>query len=433
MNTLTFKDIMALGFMTFALFVGAGNIIFPPLIGLHAGPQVWSAALGFLVTAVGLPVLTIVAIAKVGGAMEALSQPIGKRAGLLLAIVCYLVVGPFFATPRTATVSFEMGLGPMFGDSKQALLLYSAIYFLIVIGVSMYPDRLLDSVGRLLAPLKILALALLGVAAFLYPAGPIGPTGSKYIAAPVAEGIVNGYLTMDTLAGLVFGIVIINAIRSRGITSTALMTRYTIIAGFIAGIGLVLVYLSLFHLGADSFSIAAHATNGAEILHAYVQYTFGTAGSTFLGLLILVACLVTAIGLTIACAEFFSELVPLSYRTLVIVFAFLAFAFANLGLTKLTLVSLPVLTAIYPPCIALVLLSFVTHLLPKRNFTVPIVMLVALVFGVFDAFAIAKFDNLIPAFLSEIPLYTQNLGWIVPSLVTIALITPVDLLRQRKH
>lgn len=431
MNKLAIKDIIALGFMTFALFVGAGNIIFPPIIGMHAGPNVTIAALGFLVTAVGLPVLTIIAIARAGGAIETLGSPIGKVAGMLLTIICYLVVGPFFASPRTATVSYEVGLAPFFGESEGILLAYSAAYFLIVIAFAMYPDRLLDSIGRFLAPIKIIALTLLGVAALLYPAGAIGPAGERYITTPFSEGIVNGYLTMDTLGGLVFGIVIISAIRSRGITAIGPMVRYATIAGLIAGTGLVLVYVSLFHLGADSYSIAANATNGAEILHAYVQHTFGVPGSLFLGILILVACLVTAIGLTIACAEFFATITPLSYRTLVVIFALLAFTFANLGLTRLTMISEPILIAIYPPCIALVVLSFFSHKWPGKRIVIPAVMAVAFFFGIFDALKAAQLTQWVPGFLAYIPLNEQKLGWIVPALITLLVTGIVDALHHR--
>lgn len=165
------RDIIATGFMTFALFVGAGNIIFPPMVGLQAGEHVWTAAIGFLITAVGLPVLTVVALAKVGGGVDSLSTPIGKVAGLLLATVCYLAVGPLFATPRTATVSFEVGIAPLTGDSAMPLLIYSVVYFAIVILVSLYPGKLLDTVGNFTAPLKIIALVILSVAAIVWPAG----------------------------------------------------------------------------------------------------------------------------------------------------------------------------------------------------------------------------------------------------------------------
>ncbi|VFS60007.1 LIV-II [Raoultella planticola] len=313
------RDIIALGFMTFALFVGAGNIIFPPMVGLQAGEHVWTAAIGFLITAVGLPVLTVVALAKVGGGVESLSTPIGKVAGILLAVVCYLAVGPLFATPRTATVSFEVGIAPLTGDGAMPLMIYSVIYFALVILVSLYPGKLLDTVGNFLAPLKIIALIILSVAAIIWPAGSISNALEAYRTAPFSNGFVNGYLTMDTLGAMVFGIVIVNAARSRGVTEARLLTRYTVWAGLMAGVGLTLLYLALFRLGSDSATLVDQSANGAAILHAYVQHTFGGAGSFMLAALIFIACLVTAVGLTCACAEFFAQYLPLSYRALVFI------------------------------------------------------------------------------------------------------------------
>ncbi|STQ43386.1 LIV-II [Ewingella americana] len=316
---LSSKDILALGFMTFALFVGAGNIIFPPMVGLQAGPAVWWAAAGFMITAVGLPVMTVIALARVGGGVDALSSPIGRAAGILLATVCYLAVGPLFATPRTATVSFEVGIAPLTGDGPLPLFIYSVVYFALVIGISLYPGRLLDTVGHFLAPLKMVALGVLGLAAVLWPAGQSMPAAEAYQHVPFSSGFVNGYLTMDTLGAMVFGIVIVNAARSRGVSDAKLLTRYTILAGLIAGVGLMLVYLSLFKLGENSASLVPDATNGAVILHAYVEHTFGGVGSFFLGALIFIACMVTAVGLTCACAEFFAQYLPLSYRSLVFI------------------------------------------------------------------------------------------------------------------
>lgn len=419
MKVLKGQDILALGFMTFALFVGAGNIIFPPIVGLQAGPHVWMAALGFLVTAVGLPVVTVVALAKVGGAMDALSSPIGKVAGTVLAAVCYLSVGPLFATPRTATVSFEVGLAPLTGESPLALFLYSLVYFLLVFWISLYPGRLLDTVGRFLAPLKIIALAVLGIAAFALPAGDVGTAQPAYVAAPFSQGFINGYLTMDTLGALVFGIVIVNAIRSRGVESPKLITRYAIIAGLIAGVGLALVYVSLFRLGSGSHAIAADASNGAAVLHAYVQHTFGSLGSGFLAVLISLACLVTAVGLTCACAEYFSRLLPLSYKTLVILLAAFSLLVSNLGLTKLIQFSIPVLTAIYPPCIALVALSFCKDFWQSQGRIVAPVMLVSLVFGMVDALKGAGLGDYLPAAAAHLPLSEQGLAWLIPSLITL--------------
>ncbi|KNC15942.1 MULTISPECIES: branched-chain amino acid transport system II carrier protein [Pseudomonas] len=434
MKVLKGQDILALGFMTFALFVGAGNIIFPPFVGLQAGPNVWMAALGFLVTAVGLPVITVVALARVGGSMDALSSPIGKLAGGLLAAVCYLAVGPLFATPRTATVSFAVGLAPLTGETPLALFLYSAVYFLLVYIVSLYPGRLLDTVGRFLAPLKIIALAVLGIAAFALPVGPSGDAVPEYVAAPFSLGFINGYLTMDTLGALVFGIVIVNAIRSRGVESPKLITRYAIIAGLIAGVGLALVYISLFRLGSGSHAVAAGATNGAAVLHAYVQHTFGGLGSGFLAVLISLACLVTAVGLTCACAEYFSRVLPLSYKTLVLLLALFSLLVSNLGLTKLIAFSIPVLTAIYPPCIVLVALSFCAGLWYSQSRILGPVMLVSLLFGLIDAIKGAGLSQWLPASLLDLPLSEQGLAWLVPSVAVLLVAVVVDrVLGARVH
>ncbi|MBP6115293.1 MAG: branched-chain amino acid transport system II carrier protein [Neisseriaceae bacterium] len=423
---LTAKDIWALGFMTFALFVGAGNIIFPPMVGLQSGEHVWIAALGFLFTAVGLPVLTVVALARVGGGIEALSSPIGRRAGLLLATACYLAVGPLFATPRTATVSFEVGIAPLVGNGPLPLLTYSILYFIVITLISLYPGKLLDVVGHFLAPLKILALAILGIAAVLWPAsGPIGAT-SAYQQLPFSSGFVNGYLTMDTLGAMVFGIVIVNAARSRGVSDTALLTRYTVKAGLIAGIGLTLIYLSLFQLGSGSGQLVPEAQNGANVLHAYVHATFGQMGSLFLAGLIFIACMVTAVGLTCACAEFFAQHLPFSYKTLVWVLGIFSTLVSNLGLSHLIQISIPVMTLIYPPCIVLVLLSFTLRWWHNRRLVLAPVMLVSLIFGALDALKGLGMVAWLPQWLQRLPLADQSLAWLLPSVLVFAVAALYD-------
>ncbi|KEA52222.1 branched-chain amino acid ABC transporter substrate-binding protein [Mangrovibacter sp. MFB070] len=414
---LTSRDIIALGFMTFALFVGAGNIIFPPMVGLQAGPHVWVAAIGFLITAVGLPVLTVISLAKVGGGIDNLSSPIGRHAGLVLATICYLAVGPFFATPRTATVSFEVGIAPLAGDGSTPLLIYSLIYFALVIGISLYPGKLLDTVGHFLAPVKIVALIILGGAAIFWPAGGLSDATEAYQNAAFSNGFVNGYLTMDTLGALVFGIVIVNAARSRGVTESRLLTRYTIWAGLIAGVGLTLLYLCLFRLGSDSSSLVAQSANGAAILHAYVQHTFGVYGSLLLAILIFVACMVTAVGLTCACAEFFAQYLPVSYRTLVFILGLFSMVVSNLGLTHLINISVPVLTAIYPPCIVLVILSFTRPWWSNPTRIIAPGMLISLLFGLIDGVKASPFSGILPAWSTHLPLAEEGLAWLMPTLV----------------
>lgn len=421
MTNLRTRDIIALGFMTFALFIGAGNIIFPPIVAQQAGEHVWLAAIGFLITAVGLPVITIMALSRVEGSIQQLSAPLGKIASLILTVSCYLAVGPLFATPRTATVSYEIGFSSYFGDSATNLLIYSAIYFMLVTVISLYPNKILDTVGYFLSPLKIIALIILGGAAILLPGGHIPAPINHYIESPVSEGFINGYLTMDTLGALVFGIVIINAIRSRGITDKVLITKYAVIASLISGVGLTLVYLSLFKLGLNSHDLAPNADNGAIILHAFVQYAFGDYGAYFLAAMIFIACMVTAIGLTCACAEYFSQITRISYKKWVLILIGFAFVISNLGLTKLIAFSVPVLSAIYPPAIVVILMGFLWKFFRSPHAVIAPVAAIALLFGIIDGIKVAELDTYLPEILKHLPLAEQNLAWLIPSLIVFVL------------
>lgn len=431
MNVLKRLDLLALGFMTFALFLGAGNIIFPPSAGMAAGENLGLAALGFLLTGVGLPLLTIVALARVGGGMSLLTAPLGKRAGVLFAVAVYLAIGPLFATPRTAVVSFEMGVAPFTGNSGTPLLIYTLAYFAAVLFLALNPGRLVDRIGKFITPVLLAALLVLGGAALLVPAGPMGATSSDYQAAPFVQGFLQGYLTMDTLGALVFGIVIASAIRDRGVTDSRLITRYSVIAGLIAALGLSLVYLALFYLGATSQGIAGEAQNGVQILTAYVQHTFGTAGSLLLAIVITLACLTTAVGLLTACGEFFSSLLPVSYRLVVVTIGAFSLLVANQGLTQLISVSVPVLVGLYPLAIVLVGLSLLDSLwLSPRRVFAP-VMTVTLVFGLVDGLAAAGFTDWVPTLFGELPLAAQSLGWLVPVLLTLALASAFDRVSGR--
>ncbi|WP_286809059.1 branched-chain amino acid transport system II carrier protein [Leclercia sp. UBA2479] len=429
MNTFRIRDIIILGFMNFALFVGAGNIIFPPFIGLQAGTSVWTAAAGFLLRGVGLPVITAIAMAKAGGALSAVTRPVGRVCGLLLAVICYLCIGPFFATPRTATVSYELAVQPFTG-SERWLPVWSAVYFGIVILVSLYPGRLLDTVGRFLSPVKILALIVLAVAALAYPAGqPRAPEG-VYATAAFSQGLTSGYLTMDTMASLAFGLVIVNAIRSRGVTSGRLITRYAVCSGLIAGAGLALVYLSLFRLGTGSTGLTVSATNGAQVLSAYVHHVFGAGGDAFLGALITLACLVTAIGLTCACAAWFSSVTRISYRAYAWFFAAFSMLVSNMGLTQLIAFSVPALTAVYPVFIVLVLTYFIRTRFYSPARVIAPAALVSFLFGIADALSSAGISVWPFMLVQFLPLHNQGLAWLLPSVAVMLAAAVADRWRS---
>ena len=390
------REIITLGFMTFALFVGAGNIIFPPFIGLRAGENLWYAAAGFLITGVGLPVLALIAMARKNGSLVELTKPAGKYFGLLLSLICYLALGPLFGTPRTATVSYEIGINPLF-SGQVPLSIFSLVFFIAVIICSLNPLKLIDIVGKFLSPLKVVSLGLLGLYAFWRPAGNELSTFPEYVETPFSSGMINGYLTMDTLAALVFSIIIVNAIKSRGVDRAQNITRYMVITGLIAAVGLIYVYISLFYLGA---------------------YSFGFKGSVFLAFVITIACLVTAIGLTSACASYFNQITGKSYKMFVVILAAVSMLLSNLGLTEIIRFSLPALTSVYPPFIVLVIYG---ALAKGGNNSVMLCMpatLVAFVVGIMQS--VVPVDD-IPLLVQHLPFYKEGMGWIVPTLVVFVL------------
>lgn len=417
MQTLKLSDLIALGFMTFALFLGAGNIIFPPLVGLLAGDGMGMASAGFLLTGVGLPLVTIIALARVGGGIDALTVPIGRVAGVVFAVLVYLAIGPLFASPRTAVVSFEVGLAPFVGEGPLPLLLYSLVYFAVVLWITLNPTRLIDSVGKVITPFLIIALLVLGGAAVIAPAGEITEGSPAYNNGPLIQGFLQGYQTMDALGALVFGIVVVNAIRSRGINDLRLQTRYAIWAAVIAAVGLALVYLSLIYLGASSGkALSPDAQTGVPLLAGFAHHAFGAAGAWVLAVVIVLACLTTAVGLLTACGQYFSGLLNVSYTRVVVVFCLFSAVVANLGLTQLINVSIPVLVAMYPVAIVLVALSLLSGCWksPARVF-VPAMAMAAL-FGVIESLKTLELADWLPAWLALLPGASVGLGWVVPAI-----------------
>lgn len=439
MTSLKNTDLLALGFMTFALFLGAGNIIFPPIAGLSAGHNILPAALGFLLTGVGLPLLTVVALARVGGGMAELTRPLGRTAGTALAVAVYIVIGPMFATPRTAVASFEIGISPFTGPHEWALLTYTCIFFSTVLALVLNPGRLIDTVGKIITPVLMVALVLMGIAGIFYPAGSIGLPTADYAAQPMLKGFLEGYLTMDALGALVFGIVIASAVRDRGVHDRSLVTRYSIIAVLVAAVALALVYLSLFYLGAGSQVLAGGVSNGGELLTRYVQYTFGTPGLVLLSAVIVLACLTTAVGLMTACGEYFSTLLRKPYWLVATLFVLVSFIVSNVGLNQLIRLSIPVLMGLYPLAIVLVLLSLADRCWRSPKRVIAPVMLVTLIFAVADALAAAGIGQwtegvmqhleqggalwagldaakqIATRFFSGLPLANMAMGWLAPA------------------
>nr|WP_258405210.1 branched-chain amino acid transport system II carrier protein [Shewanella mesophila] len=424
-SKMSFTDTLGLGFMTFAFFLGAGNLIFPPLAGFLAGENMSLAMLGFLLTAVTLPLITLIAVAKANGKVMGL---LPAFAATLFAISIYIIIGPAFAAPRAGLVAYEMGYKPFIADSSSTFelagivlnssqLLYTIIFFGLAMVLSLFPGKLLDSVGKILTPIMILLLVGLAVSVLVLPGSDVGLAVGEYQSNPLTKGILEGYNTMDTLASLIFGMLIIDILRKKGIDSPKEQTKYLVRAALIAAAGLAFVYISLFYLGASAGDLAAGADNGGIILTNYVNMHFGDLGQLLLAMVVTLACLTTVVGLVSACAEYFNELMPtLSYRLLAVVMSLACAVVANVGLAQLINISIPVLVTVYPVAIALVAVTYLTEYFSRPALAHRVVLSVALLFGLIDGMKAAGLD--MSAF-QNMPLHAEGMAWLLPTAFTI--------------
>lgn len=413
--------------MLFALFLGAGNIIFPPALGQGAGENLFIAMTGFLITAVGLPLLAVLAIANSNTGEEGGLQTIASRVhpafGVIFTMIIYMAIGPFFGIPRTATVSYEIGIVPFLSsgaaDTRWPLAIFTVIFFSITVALALNPAKLVDRIGKILTPVLFIVIGALVVKSFITPMGTIQDAHGEYINQPFFHSFVEGYLTMDVIAALVFGIIIINALKAEGVTQKGPVMKAMIIAGLIAAAGLTFVYLSLGYIGATSIEAIGLQDNGGAILALTSTVLYGGAGTAILATTIIFACLTTSIGLVSACAQYFVAIFPrLSYKAYVFLFAGFSAVIGNFGLTQLIAISLPILMMVYPLAIVLMILSFIDKSFSRQ----PIVYILALAatafVSIFDGLKTAKIDVApVTSILKHLPLYEQQIGWLVPAII----------------
>lgn len=422
-KTLTNSETLTIGLMLFALFLGAGNLIFPPYLGQLAGQQLLPAIIGFLLTGVGLPLLGILAIAKAGGDLQSIAGRVHPVFGIVFTMIVYLAIGPFFGIPRTATVAFEIGTAPFLSadlaSSLWSLFLFTIIFFVITVLFALNPTKLVDRIGKILTPILIVVISFLAIKSFLTPMGPIGEPVGNYDTEAFFESFLQGYLTMDAIAALVFGIVIIQSIRAKGVEDKNAILKTTAYAGFIAAAGLSLVYLSLSYIGATSVEAIGMQDNGGEVIALASRVLYGEIGGIILAAAITFACLTTSIGLVSATAQFFNKVFPqLPYVLYVFIFAGFSTIIANVGLTQLIAISLPVLLAIYPLAIVLVILSFFDHVFYQKSYVYIIPLVLTGIVSVFDALKSSGFEfNAITQTFSYLPFYEQGIGWLVPAII----------------
>ncbi|MEH7074440.1 branched-chain amino acid transport system II carrier protein [Neobacillus drentensis] len=437
-NKLPFSRYFVIGVMLFALFFGAGNLIFPAALGQNAGTNVWMAIAGFLITGIGLPFLGILAMGFSGSKnLEELASRVHPLFGIIFTSLLYLTIGPFFAAPRTGAVAYDIGIAPFVGESfgQIGLFIFTALFFIVTLWFSLNPAKLVDRVGKILSPAIIILIFVLLVMVIVKPLGLIEAPQASYANGAFFKGFMEGYNTMDALASLVFGIIVINSIRSMGVTSTRGILLASAKSGLIATMFLGIIYVGVAYLGATSTGAFGLFDTGGPVLGKASEYYFGMFGTVMLSVIILLACLTTSIGLMTACGEYFHTLAPkISYKMWVFIFSLVSFAIANFGLANIINFSIPVLMFLYPLAVALMLLTFLSKLFNHSQIVYAAAISVTFMISIIDGFKtfcdllgmkyFGWLTHIVAFYERVLPLYKNGLGWLLPVLITI-LITAI--------
>ena len=411
---------IAIGLMLFALFFGAGNLIFPAAMGQSAGVNVWWALLGFCITGVGLPVLGVMAMGYSGcRSLQELASRVHPLYGLFYTIISYMAIGPCFAVPRTGTVSFEIAVRPFLpeGISEIALPIFLAIFFVITFWLSATPSKLVDRVGKLLTPALVLTLGLFILQSFVVPMGEPQAASKAYATPTIAtiQGILDGYNTLDAIASLIFAVLVISAVKESGVVEMGAVVKQVYKSGLLAGFLLAVIYAFVAKIGAESVTAIGMQETGAPVLAERATVLFGNSGALLLAAIVLLACLTTAVGLVTCCAAYFQKLTgKLSYVTWAALFCVVSYLIGLFGLKTIIVSTIPVLMFIYPLCMALMALAFMHNWFDGRQCVYVCTMAFTFVMALISGLETANVSlGNLGSFLHEtVPLYSSGLGWI---------------------
>ena len=433
---LTLRQKILVAGTLFGMFFGAGNLIFPVHLGQMAGQNALPAIIGFIITAVGIPILGVAAIGVThSDGLQTLSGKVGKGYGIFFTCLLYLTIGPLFAIPRCATVSFTTGITPLLGaDSPERLylLLFSAVFFAFVLFFSLRPGKITVWIGKIINPLFLFFFAVLMLAALLAPGAAVSAVEpvEAYRSDAFFPALIEGYGTMDAIAGLAFGIVVIDVIRRMGVDNDDAIAEDVLSSGLLTGALMALIYVVSIVVGAQSRGLFELSENGGIALTQIAGHYLGGVGLFILAFTITFACLKTSIGLVTACAETFSKMTngKISYRSWAILFTVFSFAVSNIGLSAIIEYSIPMLMLIYPPAIALILLAFLGKFFAHDRTVYITTMTGTWAAAIFDCMktlpapvqAALHLDAPIAFAAAHLPLFDKNLGWLLPAVIGFA-------------
>jgi len=426
MQTITKGAFFAIGLTLFSMFFGAGNFIFPPFVGHQAGDHTAVAIIAFCITAVFFPMLGIAAVARSNG-IHNLASRVHPRFAVVYIVALMLIIGPLFAIPRAANMPYELAILPFLGGGDGAvspayLAIYSVIYFIINYLLCRNPNTIVTTLGKILTPILLLLIVLIFLFAMTTPMPVSGDlaavAGSGYDTSPFLKGVTEGYQTMDALASVVFGLVILTNFRAIGVTDRQTIISSTIKAGIMAGIILAFIYMMLAVVGTGSRGIIAEPENGAKILVAVTHHLFGRYGNAVMGISVGLACLTTTVGLLCSISEYFATISRVSYRTWLVLWCVVSSLIANLGLTLIIKHAVPFLFVIYPVTLVFIALSLINQALKSDRAIYTATIAVTLFVSLVHTFSVPALS---PLFARILPFYEAGLGWILPALLALGI------------
>ena len=415
------NDSIVIGFALFAMFFGAGNLIFPPQLGFLSGSKWLTTFCAFALTGIGLPMLGIFAVGKSGGDIHSFAGKVHPVFADILGTIIMLGIGPLLAMPRTAATTFEISVVPFItGAGPHVRFISSVIFFAAVLFFSIIPSKVISSVGKYLTPMLLLFLAAIIIRALIAPLGaPLQPEQSNFFL----KGFLEGYQTMDALASMLFATFIMKTIKDRGYTDVNASNKVNIAAGSIAALGLLLVYGGLMYTGACSGAIFPKNITRTAMLIGICRSLWGTAGQVFLSIAMALACLTTAIGLAATAGHYFERLFKnkVSYRIIVIVVSAVSCWLANYGVENIIRYSVPLLEALYPVCIILTLMTLIDRFIPNRFYYVGGTvgtLIVSILQALTSTQDLIGLDlHVLSGLLQKLPLTEFGVAWVVPAAI----------------
>ncbi len=405
----TIRDIIVVGFALFSMFFGAGNVIFPPYLGMEAGPQWLGGFSAYFIADIGLALLGMFALLRVGSS-EAVTLRVGKVPSEILMCAIILCIGPMVAIPRTSATTFEMAIAPNL--SGVSPVLFSVLFFAVILALCIKESAVVDIVGKVLTPLLLLGLFAIIVKGIVTPLGEI--TALPQIANVAVTGIKAGYQTMDALAALPFGIIVLQSVTAKGYDSGKKQFRVVSGAAVLAGVLLLAVYMGLAYLGATVSAQYTGAIGRAQLIMAIVEALMGKVGMILFGVVVGLACVTTAIALTSSAAAYFAELCrgKVSYKAFVIAICVFSAVVSNLGLDRIVAVAAPVLDVIYPPTLVLIFISLLMPRVPDRVSRGAVIGAL-----ITSALCTLTAHGVRIPFVASLPLYDLGLSWLLPAAV----------------